>query len=480
MRPPVRGIEDLDELFLGFRGRVARRSRRSSPPRRALFAVLVAVAGLVGTGAVVPVAAQTSGGEEVERDRAETRRKELSSELNELEASDEQLKAELDRLATRVKDSEAHAVAVRAEVAALEVQLVELEAQVKDATAEAAEARQAAAARAVDAYMRPDRENASQVLSAKDPQQFGKMHLLVTHVAQYNYAIVHHRESAELQLRVRVVQVEAVRTRSRQLAQEAEDEVVEAARLRDRQAVVRDVLDKRIAELKHETTELAAQEAALTAILAERQAQTQAELVVAPVATEAPTTTVAPTTTATTAAPTTTPATTSRPGVPTSVTTTSRPTTTVAPTTTRPGPTVAPTTRVSTPPTTRPPGYGKGVVAWPLSGPVTSGYGYRWGANHKGIDIGVPTGTPIMASKAGVVFFSGEMSGYGNVILIDHGGGLVTLYAHQSQLIAAKGASVAQGQTIGLVGSTGRSTGPHLHFEVRINGVAYDPLAYLP
>jgi murein DD-endopeptidase MepM/ murein hydrolase activator NlpD len=350
---------------------------------------------------------------------------------------------------------------------------------VKDATAVAEDARRAAAERAVDAYMRPDRESASQVLAARDPQQLGKMHLFVTHVAQYHYAVVHAREAAELQLRVRKAAVEGLRSRSNQLAADAQSEVDEAARLRDRQAVVRGELDKRIHDLKDEATELAAQEATLTALISQRHAATaaaDAAEAAVPV-TEAPTTTAAPpsTATTTTAAPTTTGK--PPPGVPT----TARPTTTVAPTTTaKPGTTVPSTTPVTTPPTTRPPGFGKGIVAWPLTGPVTSGFGFRWGANHKGIDIGVPSGTPIHAAKAGVVFFSGEMTGYGNVILIDHGGGLVTLYAHQSKLIAAEGATVAQGETIGLVGSTGHSTGPHLHFEVRIYGTAYDPLAYLP
>ena len=98
-----------------------------------------------------------------------------------------------------------------------------------------------------------------------------------------------------------------------------------------------------------------------------------------------------------------------------------------------------------------------------------------------GIDIGVGMGTPIAAASSGTVFYSGEMGGYGLVVLIDHGNGMVTLYAHQSQLIAVKGQSVSRGTTVGLVGSTGHSTGPHLHFEVRLgaNGNAVDPMGYL-
>lgn len=121
---------------------------------------------------------------------------------------------------------------------------------------------------------------------------------------------------------------------------------------------------------------------------------------------------------------------------------------------------------------------GAGLI-WPASGPVTSGFGYRWGRLHAGIDIGAGYGAPIRAAKAGEVIYSGQMSGYGNVIIIDHGGGFTTLYGHQSQLVASEGQSVAQGQLIGYVGSTGHSTGPHLHFETRVNGTPQNPMNYL-
>jgi murein DD-endopeptidase MepM/ murein hydrolase activator NlpD len=119
-------------------------------------------------------------------------------------------------------------------------------------------------------------------------------------------------------------------------------------------------------------------------------------------------------------------------------------------------------------------------VAWPIRGPVTSEFGYRWGRLHAGIDIGVGTGTPIHAAKSGRVIYAGQMNGYGNVIVIDHGSGLTTLYAHQSRLGASDGQAVSQGQVIGYVGSTGHSTGPHLHFETRIDGNPQNPRRYLP
>jgi murein DD-endopeptidase MepM/ murein hydrolase activator NlpD len=116
---------------------------------------------------------------------------------------------------------------------------------------------------------------------------------------------------------------------------------------------------------------------------------------------------------------------------------------------------------------------------WPVLGPVTSPFGWRWGRMHEGIDIAASAGTPIRAAAAGTVIHAGWLGGYGNLTVIDHGGGVATAYGHQSSLAAGSGAFVAQGQVIGYIGSTGHSTGPHLHFEVRVNGVPQDPLGYL-
>jgi murein DD-endopeptidase MepM/ murein hydrolase activator NlpD len=118
-------------------------------------------------------------------------------------------------------------------------------------------------------------------------------------------------------------------------------------------------------------------------------------------------------------------------------------------------------------------------LIWPVNGPVTSGFGMRWGRMHEGIDIAVPTGTPVWAAAAGTVIYSGWLGGYGNLVVVDHGNGLATAYAHNSALLVAVGQVVAQGDTIALAGSTGHSSGPHVHFEVRVNGVAVDPLLYL-
>lgn len=116
----------------------------------------------------------------------------------------------------------------------------------------------------------------------------------------------------------------------------------------------------------------------------------------------------------------------------------------------------------------------------PMSGTITSRYGSRWGSTHTGLDIAAPTGTTIAAAAAGTVTFSGNRgSGYGNYVKISHGNGVETLYAHCSKLYVKTGQKVAQGEAIAAVGSTGKSTGPHLHLEIRLNGATQNPQLYL-
>ncbi len=129
---------------------------------------------------------------------------------------------------------------------------------------------------------------------------------------------------------------------------------------------------------------------------------------------------------------------------------------------------------------------GTGVLGYPVASPtITSGYGYRthpiFGGRrlHAGMDLRAPTGTPILAAAAGTVVAAGYRGGYGNAVVIDHGGSLATLYAHQSRLAVSAGEQVARGQVVGAAGTTGNSTGPHLHFEVRVEGTPVDPANYL-
>jgi len=116
---------------------------------------------------------------------------------------------------------------------------------------------------------------------------------------------------------------------------------------------------------------------------------------------------------------------------------------------------------------------------WPVHGILTSGYGWRWGRMHEGIDLAVGNGTSVVAAAAGTVIVAGWLGGYGNLVVVDHGNGVSTAYGHNTSVTVGYGQSVAQGQLIAYSGNTGHSTGPHVHFEVRVNGSPVDPLGYL-
>ena len=130
--------------------------------------------------------------------------------------------------------------------------------------------------------------------------------------------------------------------------------------------------------------------------------------------------------------------------------------------------------------------YFGGAMAWPVIGPITSEFGMRYHpitgryVMHNGLDIGVPTGTAVHAAAPGIVYFAGWNSGgYGYLVILDNGSGVVTMYAHNSSLAVSKGQVVARGDVIAFAGSTGNSTGPHVHFEVRVNGTPQNPRGWL-
>lgn len=122
---------------------------------------------------------------------------------------------------------------------------------------------------------------------------------------------------------------------------------------------------------------------------------------------------------------------------------------------------------------------GSGRLIWPVNGQFTSPFGTRWGRLHAGIDIAVPVGTAVHAADTGTVRLAGFVGGYGNYICIQHTGSMSTCYGHNSRLMVRAGQSVRQGQVIAASGNTGHSTGPHVHFEVRIGGNPVDPMGYL-
>ena len=117
---------------------------------------------------------------------------------------------------------------------------------------------------------------------------------------------------------------------------------------------------------------------------------------------------------------------------------------------------------------------------WPVSGTINSGYGPRGSSFHDGIDIGAPEGTPIRAIEQGEVIYSDQLRGYGNIVIVRHAGGFVSVYAHNQINLVREGQIVSRGEIIARVGSTGRVSGPHLHFEIRKDNLAEDPLRYFP
>jgi len=120
------------------------------------------------------------------------------------------------------------------------------------------------------------------------------------------------------------------------------------------------------------------------------------------------------------------------------------------------------------------------LMLWPIDGSINSGFGARGAGFHDGIDIGAPEGTPIRAAEKGEVIYSDQIRGYGNIVIVRHSGGIVSVYAHNQVNLVHEGQSVDRGEVIAKVGSTGRVTGPHLHFEIRKNNAAQDPMRYLP
>ncbi|MGB9867327.1 MAG: peptidoglycan DD-metalloendopeptidase family protein [Bacillota bacterium] len=138
-----------------------------------------------------------------------------------------------------------------------------------------------------------------------------------------------------------------------------------------------------------------------------------------------------------------------------------------------------PVTQIEVRGTKQIPAMGSGSLAWPVPGNISSRYGYRRSGFHHGVDIACDVGTPVIAADSGVVTFSGRKAYYGEMIMIDHGGGkMVTVYGHLSSRAVSVGQTVQKGQVIGYSGMTGRTTGPHLHFEVRVDGDTVDPMQF--
>ena len=362
-------------------------------------------------GLVAPAGADTTSDARRKRDAARERRASLAKELNALQASDKQLNNAVAALDSQMRATEANLASARQAVAAAERARQQAEAQLAATEARLGLLKKAVVDRAVAAYMRPNNNVAE--LEAKDFNEASRRRVLLDQVASTDRKVIDDLRAAQEDFTLERQRAEEARSVADKRKASVEGKLQQLKSARAEKERLARALDMRIAEYRREADLVASQEAQLSELIRQRQAESARA--------------------------------------------------------SRGAATIDSGGRVS----------GAGLI-WPCSGRVTSEYGYRWGRMHAGIDIGAPTGTPIRAAKSGVVIKSGSMSGYGNVVVIDHGGGFTTLYAHQSRIVARSGQSVRQGELIGYVGSTGQSTGPHLHFETRVNGNPQNPRRYLP
>ena len=357
------------------------------------------------------------------REDARRRRAQVAAQLDHLKASDAELESAVSVLDGQVRAQLASAEAARQALQSARAAVADAETRIAATEAVLGVLHAAVVDRAVAAYVRPRDEGFTHVIDARDVNEASRRNTLLDQVNNNDRDVIDRLRA----VREDLADERAKLDKARKLPEERGR--AERARLADLQQARVDqqraagALQGRIAEYEAEASAMAQQEAGLAALIKSREQGLAARVAVAP------------------------------------------------------GgggggrPFVDPGTdgKVS----------GAGLI-WPLRGSVTSPYGYRWGRLHAGIDISAGTGTPIRAAKGGTVIFSGTMSGYGNCVVIDHGGGFSTLYAHQSRVAVGDGAGVSQGQVIGAVGSTGHSTGPHLHFETRVGGSPQNPMRYLP
>lgn len=421
--------------------------------RRTAIAV-IPVALLLVVAAAFPAAGEATKDGGASGD-SQQRRDEIATELELLQASDVDLQARLTDLDVEIAHQQALVADARAAQEAAEAEVAELLLEVDRAQERADRQLTEAQDRVVEAYMHPSASGLDMLIKTDDINELHKKRTFIRQVAEHDQDVLDEYVAAEEALVGRKAEAEAAQSRADAAAADADAGLAAVESARAEQEAVHEALEVKIDGFREEADALAAQEAELAAVIDEHAASGAGP-------------SGEPATGADGGDPPGTPDEGPLPEPPAPPPT--------APPSTSPPPTGGGSTTTS-PPTTQP--HAPASLSWPTSGPVTSPFGWRWGRMHAGIDIGAPTGQGIKAAAAGYVYFAGWMNGYGNTVLIDHGGGMTTLYGHQSSISVSRGTTVSRGQTIGAVGSTGNSTGPHLHFEVRINGTARDPMGYL-
>ena len=354
---------------------------------------------------------------EEKRAAAQAKKAQAAAQLDTLRANDAELEAAVKALDAGVAVQAATTDAAQQALRAAEQNLGTAQARLASTEARMADLRAQAAEAAVRAYVHPGGDTLLEIVRSKDLGEASRRQALLAHVVSSDRDIVDQMRATRQDEQFERENLAKARDVAAERRKAASEKLAGLEKARNDQVRLKSALDVRIAQVTSEVAALAREESTLSALIRARQ--------LPPEASDSP-----------------------------------------APRSSGGG---GGSARVS----------GSGL-AWPTNGSVTSGFGYRWGSLHAGIDIANGTGTPIRAAKAGTVILAGWNGGYGNCIVIDHGGGFSTLYGHMTRLRASEGQRVDQGDLIGDMGSTGNSTGSHLHFETRVNGSAQDPSRYLP
>jgi murein DD-endopeptidase MepM/ murein hydrolase activator NlpD len=372
--------------------------------------------------------------DDAKRKREEARHKaeQVRRDLDLAQASETELEKHLEEIAADLVDRQAEAADARSDADEAAASVVRITADIAALKVELGHRKEIFNRRAVMAYMggegRPldDLALAGQLLSLpSDLTDAARRTEIVKGVSQQDNDAYDRLVETQDKLAEDEVALTAARDRAKQRSADAQAAVQSVALLKKDQEKAKAVLDQRIADLTAEADALAAEQTKLEELMRQRQAAVEAARRAREAAGQA-----------------------AGNGL------------------------------------SRLPRAGSGVspsgFIWPVQGPVTSGYGPRWGRMHTGIDIADPSGTPIHAAKAGEVIFTGWLGGYGNAVILDHGEGVATLYGHQSRIGCTEGQVLNQGDVLGFVGTTGHSTGNHLHFEVRVDTKPRNPRPYLP
>ena len=359
---------------------------------------------------------------EEKRAAAQTKRADAAAQLDTLRANDTELESAVRALDAGVAVEAANTDAAQQALRAAERSLGSAQSRLAGTEARMSELRVKASEAAVRAYVHPGGDTLLEIVRSKDLGEASRRQALLAHVVSNDRDIIDQMRGARQDQQFEKENLTTATKLAADRKKAAAEKLATLEKARADQVRLKVALDSRIAQVTAEVAALSREEATLSALI--RSRQLPAETTDAPASSGS-----------------------SGSGG---------------------APSKAPAARTS----------GSGVT-WPTNGSVTSGFGYRWGSLHAGIDIANGIGTPIRAAKDGTIILAGWNGGYGNAIVIDHGGGLSTLYGHMTRLRASDGQRVGAGDLIGDMGSTGNSTGSHLHFETRVNGTPQDPTRYL-